>query len=61
MEDTFIDAMDGTVTAEINDNADGEFIILSLLSDEHGSVGMAINAEQAQAMAYTLNVLAAGL
>lgn len=60
-EDTFTDAIDATVTAEVIDNGDGEHIIVNLMSDAHGSVGIALDAESAEAMAHALLTLAAGL
>ena len=59
--DTFIDAMDQTVTLEVNDNADGMYLIINLTSDEHGAVGIALTAEQANDLAETLQILAAGI
>jgi hypothetical protein len=58
--DTFLDAIDGTVTAELNDNGDGTHVIVNLMTDD-GGLGIALTREDAEAMAEALRILAAGL
>ena len=60
-QDTFIDAMDGTVTLEAIDNGDGQYAIVNVTSDGHGTVGIALTAGQLHELANTLHTLAAGL
>ena len=59
--DTYLDAIDASVTLEINDNADGMHGIINLWSDQHGSVGIALTAKQIHALADSLHTLAAGI
>lgn len=59
-QDTFTDAIDATVTAEVIDNGDGEHIIVNLMT-ENGGIGIALDAESAETMAHALLTLAAGL
>lgn len=60
-DDTFTDAIDDTVTAEVIDNADGEHIIVNLFADDETAVGIALTADDARRMAEVLLTLAAGL
>lgn len=57
--DTFIDAIDDTVTAEVIE--DGEYVIVNLTADDGTVLGLALSADAARRMAYVLNTLAAGL
>lgn len=59
-QDTFIDAIDGAVTAEVIDNGDYEHIIVNLMT-ENGGIGIALDSESAETMARALLTLAAGL
>ena len=59
--DYLIDNVDATVMLEVCDNADGENIIVNLTSDEFGSVGIALSAEQVFTLVDELRMLAAGI
>lgn len=59
--DTFTDALDGTATLEATDNMFGEHVIINIITDAHGAVGIALSADQAAQLAYTLQTLAAGV
>lgn len=61
MNDTFIDNIDQTVTLSVCDNADGENIIVNLDADNLDSVGIALSADQAFALADVLRTYAAGV
>lgn len=61
MNDTFVDNIDQTVTLSVCDNADGQNIIVNLDADNTDSVGIALSAEQAFALADVLRTYAAGV
>lgn len=61
MNDTFMDNIDGTVELSVCDNADGENIIVNLDADNLDSVGIALSAEQAFALADVLRMYATGV
>lgn len=59
--DTFTDALDGTVEAEVIDNCDDKHVVVNLRTSGLEHVGIALTATQARQMAETLLTLAAGL
>lgn len=62
MEDTFTCNIDGQTTLEVCDNADGENILVSTHNKHNGALlVIALSADQARALAYALNVYAAGV
>lgn len=65
MNDTFTDNLDGTVELSVCDNADGQNIIVNLDAtadaDNLDSVGIALSADQAFALADVLRTYAAGI
>lgn len=61
MNDTFTDNIDGTVELSVCDNGDGENIIVNLDADNMDSMGIALSAEQAYALADVLRMYAAGV
>jgi cystathionine beta-lyase family protein involved in aluminum resistance len=60
-DDTFTDALDDSVSAEVIDNADGAHIVVNLFHDDGTALGIALNYDQAMRMAEVLRTLAAGL
>lgn len=66
MQDSFPDAMGDPCTLDVNDNADGRHIIVSMNGDNGNgdsdvSWMIALTADQANALAETLLTLAAGI
>lgn len=65
-DDTFNDAMDDTVSAEVIDNHDGKHVIVNLTGEPYNggepvAIGIALTADDANRMAEILQALAAGL
>lgn len=60
MEDTFTCNIDGATILDVCDNADGENVILTIVENVD-SLSVALSADQARALAYALNVYAAGV
>lgn len=66
MQESFSDAMGDPCTLDVNDNADGRHIVVSLNGDNDNgdsnvSWSIALTADQANALAETLLTLAAGI
>lgn len=57
--DTFTDAIDGTVIAEVI-SGDSEHVIVTLLT-ANGAIGIALTAKGADNMAEALRIAAAGI
>ena len=64
MEDSFTDNIDARNVLDVCDNADGENILVTITApsmNDMDNLTIALSADQARALAYALNVYAAGV
>lgn len=60
-EDTFTDATGDGTTLEVNDNADGLHVCITVTDPDGSAITIALTADQVEELAATLHMLAAGV